>query len=133
MKQQEFINWINENGYSSIINVIGRDSKGDFLDITANRIYELFKINPNIPVQAVQAINEIIQLKVKLLNNIKKFNVGDNVIFRNVLTKLAGRISRVVENEHTVLGYEIKAIDSTFNISTYHVSCDSIINLVDSK
>lgn len=68
MKQDEFINWINENGFSSIINVIGRDSKGDFLDITANRIYELFKINPNVPVQAAKAIDEIIQLKVKLSN-----------------------------------------------------------------
>lgn len=131
MKKQKFIEWVNENGYSSIINVIDKDSKGNFLDITTERIYHLFTNDHQ--ELATKAIDEIIQLKVKLLNQLRKFkfNVGDNVIFETGLTKLAGRIYRVIENENMILGYEIKAIDSTFNISNYHVSCDSIVDLIN--
>ncbi|MFQ0972223.1 hypothetical protein [Gilliamella sp. BG6] len=58
--------------------------------------------------------------------------VNDVVIFKNIFSKLAGRVSKLKKDKDgSVIGCEIVAVDRTFMMSTYHVSIDDVIDIVN--
>ncbi|OCG40846.1 hypothetical protein [Gilliamella sp. Bif1-4] len=58
--------------------------------------------------------------------------VNDVVIFKNIFSKLAGRVSKLKKDKGgSVIGCEIVSVDRTFMMSTYHVSIDDVIDIVN--
>lgn len=62
----------------------------------------------------------------------KKFNIGDEVVFRNIFSLISGRIYSFSENKDgEISGCLIKTIDSALTVVTYHNSVSDLIKRVE--
>lgn len=62
----------------------------------------------------------------------KKFEVGDEVVFRNIFSLISGRIYSFSENKNgEISGCSIKTIDSALTVVTYYNSVSDLIKRVE--
>lgn len=66
------------------------------------------------------------------MEKMKEFNVGDEVVFRNIFSLISGRIYSFRENkEGKISGCLIKTIDSALTVVTYDNSVSDLIKRVE--